>query len=347
MKKNSCHNIKRKVYKHCLLTGLFLFSISSSVAQEQFQLTNFIYSIHAINPAFSGIEDAINFNLGYRRQWVSVEGAPTTYYAGFNGSLSALKNANPNKKTLRKSIPRFYKKLKNEPGTINHGVGMYISGDSYGPYLETSVYLTYSFMLQVSRDYLLAIGLSTEYANQRFNLKKITLYNPDLDKVYQSYANSPSSISRLNFNGGLLVYGKNLFAGYSLHHYASIRLSKDNFAESGYQGLYHFFTAGYNLRLGHQFTLQPTMLIKYNKSYNVQADLIAKVIYRELLWGGLLWSYDYAVGFLFGLRIMNSLYLGYSYEYNTGEIGGYSQGTHELVLGYRIFSDRISSQFLW
>ncbi len=347
MKTTIYYRIFQFFTRRYLLMIPFLCTLSEIQAQEQFQLTNFVYSIHAINPAFSGIEDALNLNLGYRRQWASVDGAPSTYYAGFNGSLSALKNANPNKKTLRKSNPRFYNRLQNEPGTINHGIGLYISGDSYGPFQKTSAYITYSFMLQLSRDYLLAFGFSAEYANQRFISRKIALYNPDLDEVYQSYAGAPSNISRLNFNGGILIYGKDLYVGYSLHQFESIRLSDDHFTESGYQGFYHFFTAGYNVLIGPQFNLQPSTLIKYNKSYNVQADVIAKLIYRELLWTGLSWSYDNAVGFLFGLRIQNSLYLGYSYEYNTGEIGRYSQGTHELVLGYRLFSDRISSQFLW
>lgn len=339
--------ITRKRYKHYLIMFLIIGFVFTSKAQEQFQLTNFIYSIHAINPAFTGLEDAVNLNIGYRRQWAAVEGTPLTYYAGFNGTLSALKDAKPSRKTLRKSIPRYYGKLKKVPGSTQHGVGLYVSGESFGPYQETSAYLSYSFMLQVSEDYLMALGISTEYANQHFNLNQITLFNPDLDQVYQQYANSPSNISRLNFNVGVLIYGRDLFAGYSLHQFASIRLSNNNFAESGYQGLYHFVTAGYNLPIGHQFTLQPSTLVRYNKTFSLQADVITKLIYRKLLWAGFLWSYDKAIGFLFGIRIANSLYLGYSYEYDTGDIRGYSQGTHELVIGYRLFSDRNSSQFLW
>jgi len=326
---------------------LFFFCTPDLSAQEQFQLTNFVYSIHAINPAFTGIEDAINLNLGYRRQWTSVEGAPMTYYAGLNGSLNAFKDADPKKRTLRKSVPRLYGKLRDQRGSINHGAGMYMSMHSFGPYQEISAYLTYSFMLQVSKDYLLAFGLSTEYANQRFIASKIALYNPDLDEVYQRYASTPSNISRLNFNTGVLLHGNNLFIGYSLHQFGSILLSDEHFTETGNQGLYHFFTAGYNLHLGPQFSLQPTTLVKYNRFYPWQADLLTKLIYRELLWTGLSWSYDNSLGFLFGIRIQNSLYMGYSYEYNTGSISGYSQGTHELVLGYRIFSDRLSTQFLW
>jgi type IX secretion system PorP/SprF family membrane protein len=226
-------------------------------------------------------------------------------------------------------------------------VGLYVSGESFGPFLETSVYATYSFMVQVSEEYLMAFGVSAEYSNKRFNANKVVLYNPDMDEVYQQYATAPSNISRLNFNGGMLIYGKDLYLGYSVHQFASIRLSNENFTENSYQGLYHFFNVGYKTPLGRQFTMQPSAMVKYNQSYNWQVDVLAKLIYRELIWSGFSWSYDNSIGLLFGLRIENSLYLGYSYEYNTGEIRGYSQGTHELVLGYRLFSDRISTRFLW
>jgi type IX secretion system PorP/SprF family membrane protein len=348
MKMKNDHRLCLSINHRLLFIALILCAGSlTTEAQEQFQLTNYVYSIHAINPAFTGVEDAVNLNLGYRRQWTSVEGAPSTFYAGINGSLSAIKDANSSRKTLRKSIPRLYGKLKNKPGSINQGVGLYVSGESFGPFLETSVYATYSFMVQVSQEYLMAFGLSAEYSNQRFNANKVVLYNPDLDEIYQKYASAPSNLSRLNFNGGMLIYGKNLYLGYALHQFASIRLSKENFTENGYQGLHHFFNAGYKAPLGRQFTVQPSAMVKYNQAYDWQVDVLAKLIYRELLWSGISWSYDNSVGLLFGLRIENSLYLGYSYEYNTGEIRGYSQGTHELVLGFRLFSDRISTRFLW
>jgi type IX secretion system PorP/SprF family membrane protein len=341
------HNYLKINFRLLLVILALCTGILKTEAQEQFQLTNYVYSIHAINPAFTGIEDAVNLNLGYRRQWTSVEGAPMTFYAGANGSMSALKDANPNRKTLRKSIPRFYGKLKNQPGSINHGVGIYVSGESYGPFLETSVYATYSFMVQVSQEYLLSFGASIEYSNQRFDENKVVVNNPDLDEIYQKYASAPNSTSRLNFNGGILLYGNNLYLGYAVHQIGSFRLSAENFTENGYQGMHHFVNAGYMAALGPQFNLQPSAMVKYNQSYGWQVDVLGKLIYRELLWSGISWSYENSVGLLFGLRIDNSLYLGYSYEYSTGEIGGYSQGTHEIVLGFRLFSDRISTRFLW
>lgn len=347
MKLNNYNIIAIIFHKHTLLLSLITWTLSTTKAQEQFQLTNFIYSIHGINPAFSGIEDAVSLNIGFRRQWAAIEEAPVTYYAGFNGSLSSLKNVKQSKRTLRKSVPRFYKKLKNEPGSVNHGVGLYVSGESYGPFRETSVFFTYSFMYQLNKEYLLAIGISSEYANQRFVSDKVALYTPDLDEVYQNYADAPANISCLNINGGVVLYGKNIFIGYSLHQLASIQLSGNNFEEAGNYGLYHFLSGGYNAVLSPQLILQPSTLVKYNRMYNWQVDVVAKLKYRNLIWGGLSWRYENAVGLIFGFQIEKGLLLNYSYEYPTGEINSYAKGTHELVLGYRLFTDRSSNPFLW
>ena len=58
MKLNNYNIIAIIFHKHTLLLSLITWTLSTTKAQEQFQLTNFIYSIHGINPAFSGIEDA-------------------------------------------------------------------------------------------------------------------------------------------------------------------------------------------------------------------------------------------------------------------------------------------------
>lgn len=339
------HNIC--VYRRAVLIALGLCAMLESGAQEQFQLTNFVYSMHAINPAFSGVEDAVNLSAGFRRQWAAIEGAPITYYAGFNGSLNALKNANTNNRTLRKSAPRLYGQLRDEARRINHGVGLYFSSDAFGPFQKLSAFATYSLIYNVTGDYKIAAGISLEFANQRFRADRIALYNADLDGVYQSYASGTSNTSRMNFNTGALIYGKHLYAGYAVHHLGSMALSGQNFTETGYEGLYHFVSAGYSAVLGRQWTLLPSTLVRYNRQYDWQVDVVARLKYRDFVWGGVSWRRNDSAGLLVGFKLERTLFFTYSYEYNTGEIGGYSQGSHELVLAYKLFKDSMSTPFLY
>ena len=92
---------------------------------------------------------------------------------------------------------------------------------------------------------------------------------------------------------------------------------------------------------------QPSTLIMANSENDVVIDVVGKLKYRELIWGGLSFRHEDAVGFLLGFIIEEKVFVNYSYEFHTNEIQKYSSGSHELVLGYRVFNDRSSKPFLW
>jgi type IX secretion system PorP/SprF family membrane protein len=316
-------------------------------AQEQFHSNQFIYSAHAINPAFNGIEDLVNLNMGFRKQWAAIQEAPTTYYLGFNGSISGLKSTFSNKRSLRTSVPRLYKKNQTKKGAIQHGLGFYLNGDSFGPFRRTSIFLGYSFIYSLSEKYKLSIGLSSEFQNQRFNADDISVYNPDQDAVYQQYANGAGNETYINIIPGAVLYGEKFFIGYSAHQLMDFRISGEDAAESNQYGIYHYLIAGYNIPLSSQVIFQPSTFVKYNTRYPVVVDLLLKLKYREVFWGGLSYRYDDAFGFQMGFQMTSKLYVAYSYEAYTSDIGPYSKGTHELILGYRVFNDKVSRPLLW
>lgn len=325
---------------------LVILAIVRTSAQEQFQLTNYIYSLHAINPAFAGIEDNIVGNIGFRRQWASIDDAPFTSYVGINASLNALKNVNLQQRALRKSRPNVYA-INRNPGSISHGVGLYVSRDQFGPFREMSVYGAYNLIYHASEAYSVALGASLDYTNQRFISDNVSVYNPDIDQVYQQYAGSSGNMSRLNINMGILVYGKHFYGGYSVHQLGSIKLTEDRFTETGYDGLHHFLALGTNLALGPEWAVQPSALLRYNTQYDLQTDVLAKVRYRRMAWLGVSWRRNDCVGIAAGFQIKKYLLFSYAYEYNNGPIQGYSQGSHEVVLAFRLFSDDFSTPFLW
>lgn len=335
---------------HLLVAGVLIWCVLNTSllkAQEQFHSNQFIYSAHAINPAFAGIEDLVNLNLGFRKQWAAIQEAPTNYYLGFSGSLSGIKNAFSDRKTLRTSVPRLYDKMQNEKGAINHGLGVYLSGDSFGPFRRTSLFLGYSFIYSFNDKYKISIGLSTEFSNQRFRADDISVYDPDQDLIYQQYANGAGNETYLNLNPGLVFYGKKFFIGYSAHQVLNLQLSSEAVSGNTEEGIYHFLIAGYNIPLSRQVIFQPSTLVKYNARYPLVADVVLKLKYREVFWGGLSYRYGDAFGFQMGFQMTKKLYVSYSYEASTSDIGPYSKGTHELILGYRVFNDKVSKPLLW
>ena len=336
-------SLRQQALLAVLLSALMWLPVS---AQEQFHLTQFIYSAHAINPAFSGVEDQVNVHAGLRRQWTSANNAPLTHYAGIKGSLDGFKRTLSDKRSLRMSVPRLYNRMQFEPGNVAHGLGAYFSTDRQGPFNRTSIYFSYAYIYTMSRSFKISMGLSGHLGVQRFNQDRVSVYNPTMDQVYQGYINGGGSKTDLGLNLGVLLYGKNLFLGYATHGLAETTLNNIN-VEDIDLGLYHFVIAGYNFRINNQLTLQPSAMAKYNQYYKLTVDYLAKLKFRELIWLGLGYRDEDAVLALFGFMIEEKLHLSYSYDAPLNTIGSEARGSHELVLAFRIYNDRVSKPFLW
>ena len=89
---------------------LALFISSTSIAQQDPHYTQYMYNMNVINPAYAGSKENLSFGLLYRKQWVDVEGAPSTF--SLSGSLPVGKNV---------------------------GVGLSIISDRIGPVVENNV----------------------------------------------------------------------------------------------------------------------------------------------------------------------------------------------------------------
>ena len=64
--------------KKLLLIALVLLTFSQANAQQDPHYTQYMYNMNVINPAYAGSKENLSFGLLYRKQWVNVEGAPTT-----------------------------------------------------------------------------------------------------------------------------------------------------------------------------------------------------------------------------------------------------------------------------
>ena len=86
--------------------------------------------------------------------------------------------------------------------------------------------------------------------------------------------------------------------------------------------------------MGSVIRLLPAVLLKYNPFTKVQADLYAKLMLKERIGVGVGYrSSDVIMGML-QCRVNEQLKIYYSYDFDTGSMGTYKNGSHEVVLGY-------------
>ena len=157
--------------KIILLAILILMSFLDVNAQQAPHYTQYMYNMNIINPAYAGSKENLSFGLLYRKQWIQIEDAPTTF--SFSGSAPVGKNV---------------------------GLGLSILSDRIGPVEENNLYGDFSYTLNLGGERRLALGLKAGVTFQKIGLRSIiqpTLPDPN-DGAFQETTNNTT----LNFGTG-------------------------------------------------------------------------------------------------------------------------------------------------
>lgn len=332
---------------------LFLILFSHiGFSQDYFQMSQFTQSAYAINPAFSGIEEYIDVKIGYRRQWSNINGTPTTYYVGVNLSDNNLFNRPVEEdKSIRTSDPGLLEEdlTTEELDPSKHGFGIYALNNRQGAFTRNGVYLTYGYHHVLPNGWTVAAGASADLIYENFDEAQATVFDPDLDGVYQAYRNGMRTGTSIGVNAGALLYTNQFYLGYSVHNAYNTSLATNAVEPTQLSEMYHFVMGGMHFEVDEEFSLHPAVFFKYSEAYNYSFDINCKLQYREFGWVGASYrnntnSSD-VVGML-GFFINNMVNLGYSYDFSTNQFGRDSSGTHELVLSLMLANPNQALPFL-
>ncbi len=289
-------------------------------AQQLAQYSQYMNNNYLLNPAVAGTEDYIDLKLSFRAQWVGLEGAPKTYYISGNSSLGALRTQS---KRTRYDWQRGF-----------HALGGIAFSDVTGPTSRTGLYGSYSYNLPLSRTLRLALGVSVGILQFAVDGKQLQFFNVNTIAASQASVVPDATV------GGWL-YSPNFYVGLSSAQLLGNRLNIDYapVAQSAFTNKlerHYFATAGVRLRIDEDLTLVPSVLVKYLRPAPVSVDINAKLKYRDVLWMGASWRASDAWVGLVGVNFSPTGSLSYSYDASTSALGPYQQGSHEVLLGFRI-----------
>jgi len=123
--------INFKTMKKIFFLTLFAIMTFMNVsAQQDPHYTQYMYNMSVINPAYAGSKENMTGGLLFRKQWIDIDGAPTT------GTF-----------------------FINSPVGKNVGLGLSAINDKIGPVEETNLYADFSYTLNLGGDRRLAFGL--------------------------------------------------------------------------------------------------------------------------------------------------------------------------------------------
>ncbi|HEY8401952.1 MAG TPA: type IX secretion system membrane protein PorP/SprF [Cytophagaceae bacterium] len=274
---------------------------SFAKAQQEPLFTQYMFNGLAINPAYAGSQEALNLTLLARKQWLAIEGAPST-------------------QTLSVHSP-----LKNERVAL----GMTFINDQIGVTRQYGTNIIYAYRIPMKNGKL-SMGLQSGISRYRSNFSSLHTKQPN-DPTFSSDEVSTFS---LNFGTGIYYSTQRFYAGLSVPHILSNHLRNSGISDYGKQRRHYFFTTGAVLKLSPDLKLKPSVLVKMVEGAPVQLDLNSNLLIKEVLWLGVSYRSFSSANLIFQVQLTNQLSLGYSYDMALNQLSTVSSGSHEFMLTY-------------
>ncbi len=287
-----------------LFLGL-LMTVGFAHAQKEPQYTQYMYNIGSFNPAYVGTVESPEIIGLYRAQWVDIPGAPTTIRGGAN-------------------IPFNNEKM---------GLGINIVNDVLGPSTQTYFDVAYSYQIQLSEETKLSFGINAGGSSLNIDYSKGTFEDPSDGSILGgNYSNFYPTVG-----AGLFMYHKEeWYLGASVPNFLTDELYNDEVATIVEDYMQLNVIGGYVFELGEQTKFKPAFLVNYLQGSPVTVNLSANFQFIDALTVGASYRLDNAISGLAGFQISNGMFIGYSYDYNTNNLGEFSGGSHEAILKFYI-----------
>ena len=288
---------------YILIFTIFLFP---SLKAQQFPITNqYLINPFSLNPSYAGIEGTINGFLGFRKDWIDVDGAPETKYLSLSGAIG--------KKT---------------------GMGGTIVNDRTDIFNNLYATINYTFHAKFTED--VRMGLSIIGG---LNEKNIDISNSKIND------NQDPLLLNINSQHGLSTFAGAaiLFRAYGADigfHAPLIWESSTYFGENSkikYKlDNYYIGHLSYDLKLNDDWSVKPTGILRVaqNSPVNWEAALMAN--YKDQVWVEGIYRKNSIIGIGAGAALNERIVFNYTYEFGSNGMINASSGTHEITIGMRL-----------
>ena len=285
-----------------ILTGNLL-------SQQTIPVSLFEENLTYYNPGSTGNQDVLAANFFYRAQWI-----------GFSDGTSSTQ------------VFCAHAPLRDPSAAM----GVQVEHDVLGISNYTGLFVQYAYRLKLGSNRL-SFGLRGGVTS--LSQGKVTLRdNPD-----QAFDEDNQTSYIPNFGVGILLSGKRYWAGVSVPRLFGFKHQESGMytMDPDFTGYEFFVTGGGKLPAGPNFSVEPSALVAYSKSYTLpypmRLTLLGMAVYKQTVKAGFGFRLGDAVFLALGYQLNRQFSLGYSYDFTTGKIlaNASSSGSHEIHIGYK------------
>lgn len=278
-----------------------LVSISDSYAQQDPHYTQYMYNMNVINPAYAGSKENLSMGLLYRKQWVNLDGAPSTFT--FSGHAPVGKNV---------------------------GMGLSVISDEIGPVKENNVFADFSYTLNLGGEHKLALGLKAGAIFHKVGL--FSQISPTLPVPQEVAFGEDTSETYLNLGVGAFYYTDKFYVALSIPNMMDAYHMDFNGVKYGSKTRHYFLTGGYVFDLNPNLKFKPFAMFKSAFDAPSTLDVNANFLIQEKLELGISHRIDDSFGAMINFAITPSLRIGYAYDHITSDLNYTTPSSHEFIL---------------
>jgi type IX secretion system PorP/SprF family membrane protein len=307
---------KFKVLKKIALITFALLLGNTGFSQDAI-FSQFYANPLYLNPALTGVERCPRFIMNYRNQWPAIPGQFVTYSASYDQHVDA----------------------------VNGGLGLLVMNDRLGDGTLRNVNASalYSYELPVNRKLTIRAGFQATFFQKYVDWDKLTfgdMIDPRYGFIYDTQeAPQRDAVMGADFSTGFLMYTKNFYGGFSIHHLTE---PEERFLVASESRLPRKFTAhaGYVIPLNKRYpkegSVSPSFMYQVQGAPASTYATTQQIFYglyanKGPITGGFWYRNNDAFVILIGLTT-DHFRVGYSYDLTVSKLTNKSAGSHEISM---------------
>ncbi|MDQ3394214.1 MAG: type IX secretion system membrane protein PorP/SprF [Bacteroidota bacterium] len=303
----------------CLFAAIQLIGSAGLMAQQEAMYSQYMFNGLILNPAYAGSTESLSASALYRRQWMALDGAPTT-------------------QTISVQAPINNKKV---------GLGFTIINDQIAITRNFGFNGAYAYRIHTANGGAFSMGLQSGIGHLYANYNEVSLNpqnNPDNNFM------DVQSFLMFNFGTGLYYNTDKFYAGLSIPYLYRAKISgmvETTISNPQYYRHY-FLTSGYVFDVNDVLKVKPSGLIKLAEGAPLQFDINTNLWFYEVFGIGASYrSGDSMVGML-EFQVSRQFRFSYAYDHPVTKLARVTSGSHELMLRFDLVapnSKYVSTRF--
>lgn len=285
---------------------LLLFVIKSQ-AQQDAHYTQYMYNMSVINPAYAGSKENLSLGMLYRKQWIQLDGAPSTFTFSGHAPL-------PN----------------------NLGAGLSVISDQAGPVTRNNIFADVSYTLNLGGEHRLAFGLKAGATLHKVGLQS-QVQGSVRDNTDQAFG-SDFNDTYFNIGSGLFYYTDKYYVAVSVPSFLKTKNINNDGINIGETTPHYFITGGYVFDLSPSVKFKPFTMIKTAFNAPISVDASANFLFNQKFEIGATYRLEDSFGAMASFAITESLRIGYAYDHIVSNLNAATPSSHEVIILFDIAS---------